>query len=94
MRLVKWTDENGVVRQSYIKDDDPDEMAVYGILHEPPDLSVLNWDDIQKELQEKLIERGLITFADVQAGGKALTQVITTVMKNRILYLYRQKKDI
>ncbi len=94
MRLVKWHDELGNVRQSYIKDSDPDEMAEHGIPHEPPDLSLLDWNSIQNELKEKLIDMGLISFADVQAGGRALDRAISSVVKNKVLYLYRQKKEI
>lgn len=91
MRLVQWVDENGYVRQSYVKDDDPDEMAVSGIRHEPPDITRLDWEAIQRELHNELVKRNLISWKDIQAQQNSLVPTISSVLKRRLIALYREK---
>jgi len=91
MRLAKWIDEKGYHRQSWIKDDDPDSMATSGIRHEPPDLSRIDWADVERELHNELVKRGLISWKDVQAQQNTLVPLITSLMKRRLITLYREK---
>ena len=91
MRLVQWTDTKGYVRQSFIKDDDPDDMAKKGIRHEPPDVTRIDWDEVQKDLHNELVRRGLISWADVQAQQSTLEPAILAVLKRRLIALYREK---
>lgn len=91
MRLVQWTDAEGYKHQSYIKDDDSDDMAEKGIRHEPPDLSRIDWKEVEKELHNELITRGLISWADVQAQQTTLGPAILAVLKRRLITLYREK---
>ena len=92
MRLVQWEDKNGYLRQSWIKDSDPDEMAKSGIRHDPPDLSVIDWKEVQKELHNELVKRDLISWRDVQNQQNTLVPVISNVLKRRLIALYRQKE--
>lgn len=91
MRLVQWTDESGYVRQSYIKDDDPDDMADKGIRHEPPDVARIDWEQVKIDLHNELVSRGLVSWADVQAQQTTLEPVILAVLKRRLIALYREK---
>jgi hypothetical protein len=91
MRLVQWTDSRGYVRQSFIKDDDPDDMAKKGIRHEPPDLTQIDWDDVQRDLHNELVKRGLISWRDVQVQQSTLGPAIEAVLKRRLIALYREK---
>jgi hypothetical protein len=91
MKLVQWTDSKGYVRQSYIKDDDPDDMAKKGIRHEPPDLSRIDWGEVERDLHNELVKRGLISWADVQAQQNTLGPAILAVFKRRLIALYREK---
>lgn len=91
MRLVQWTDSKGYVRQSYIKDDDPDEMAEKGIRHEPPDVSRIDWSEVERDLHNELVQRGLISWKDVQAQQNTLGPAIQAVLKRRLIALYREK---
>ena len=91
MKLVQYKEENGYLRQSYIKDSDPDEMAKSGIKHDPPDLSAINWEDVQRELHNELTKRGLITWGDVQRQQSTLAPAIALVLRRRLIALYRQK---
>jgi len=91
MRLVQWTDKGGYLRQSYIKDDDPDGMAVSGIRHEPPDITRIDWEGVQRDLHNELVKRGLISWKDVQAQQSTLVPAISSVLKRRLIALYREK---
>ena len=91
MRLVQWTDSEGYVRQSFIKDDDPDDMAEKGIRHEPPELDRIDWEAVQRDLHNDLVNRGLISWADVQAQQNTLEPAILAVLKRRLIALYREK---
>ena len=66
MRLVTWEDEKGFMRQSYVPDNAPDSRASSGIAHNPPDLSEMDWGEVERELNNALIAQGLITWQDVQ----------------------------
>ncbi len=91
MRLVTWYDEDGFLRQAYGRNEDPDEIVQEsGIRHEPPDVRQLDWDELAKELNNLLIERGLITWMDVQKQQDALINTVKTVMKRKLIALYRQ----
>jgi len=89
MRLVKWTDKNGYRRQSLIRNNDPDTEAPGGIPQEPPDLSQLDWPAIAKEMHNLFIDRGLITWRDVQASHNGVSAVIQTVLRRRIVELFK-----
>lgn len=92
MKLVKWYDDDGFLRQSYIRDTDVEEDArELGVRHEPPDFSVIDWKEVERELNNTFIERGIITWNDVQKNQDAFMSTITIAMKRRLIALYRQK---
>lgn len=91
MRLVTWEDKDGYLRQAHVKDSDPDSMAKKGVQHKMPDLSQIDWDDVQKELHNILVRRGLVTWADVVEQQNSLGPTIASVLKRRLVALYRQK---
>lgn len=91
MKLVKWEDGNGYLRQSYVMEGDPDSAAPKGLPHEPPDLSEINWDEVQRDLHNALLEQGLTTWQDVQAQQNTLGPMIVSALKKRIIALYRKK---
>ena len=91
MKLVQWEDTMGYTRQAYIKDGDPDSMAKSGIRHEPPDLSRIDWEEVERELHNELVRRGLITWQDVQAQQSTLIPAVSSVLKRQLIALYREK---
>lgn len=92
MRLVQWTDENGYLRQSYVKEGDPDSMAPSGLQYEPPDLNEINWEGVLRDLHNALLEQGLVTWHDVQVQQNTLGPMIVSALKKRLVALYRAKK--
>jgi len=92
MKLVTWYDDDGFLRQVTARDGDSEtEARETGIKHEPPDLSELDWVDVQRKLHNLLVERGLNTWADVQDAQGAYTNAIQVVVRPKITALYRSK---
>lgn len=90
MRLVFWIDEQGYKHNSYVRDSDPDEMAPLGYLHDPPNLVQLDWEGIQRELHNLLVDRGLITLEDVQRQQRNVQSAIQAVLLRKMIDLYKQ----
>lgn len=92
MRYVTWTDERGYKHRSLIRDTDPDTAAPMGIPSDPPDLSQINWANLEKALHNALVDRGLFTWDDVQRSGNSLVGAINSVLKREVQTLYRQQE--
>ena len=90
MRLVKWVDENGFKHRAYVREEDSDDMAMEsGIPADPPDLSRLDWDEIQRELHNMLSDFGLFTIEDVTKSRTGLENSVKAVVQAKITALYR-----
>lgn len=87
MKLVKYTDADGYNRQSLVRNagDDPEQ----GIPQDPPDLSQIDWQGVQRDLHNELVTRELITFRNVSKSPGGLGAAVVTVLKNRLVHLYR-----
>lgn len=93
MRKVVWTDRGGWRRVSWVRDDDPDDMAPQGIPAGPPDLSKMDWEEVGKKINNALIDRDLLTWKDVQQQQNGVTNVITSVLRQEIILQYRLMED-
>jgi hypothetical protein len=65
-------------------------------MQSPPDLRGLDWAAIVRELHNLLVDRGLITWKDVQVSQNGINSALMTVLKNKIINLYKLqevKKD-
>lgn len=89
MRLVQWTDDRGYYRLSYLRDDDPDELAPQGVPANPPDINSLDWEEIKRELHNHLVSARLLSWKDVQDSQRGVTTVVNAVVKRRLLVLFR-----
>jgi hypothetical protein len=86
MKLVTWTDEDGFNHQSLLRSDDPDEMAIYGIPLDPPDLAECSIpEEVRKGLHNELLSRGLISWADVMAQQDGVTATVQKVARRHNL---------
>ncbi len=82
MRIVKFTDKNGYIRSSWIKDEDPDSMGKYGVPVEIPDVeNSLDWDGFKRDLHNSLMENGLYTMEDVMKSGQAFAPAMTVLKR-------------
>jgi hypothetical protein len=91
MKNVVWTDGDGYKHVSRLRDRDPDHMAPEGIPLDPPDLSQLDWQEIQRELHNLLVDKELFTWKDVQRSQNGVSSSILSVMKRPIVALYRNR---
>lgn len=89
MKIVKWTDGRGYIHQSRLRDIDPDTEARNGIPHDPPDLDLIDWDVLKRDLHNALVEKGLITWEDVQQQQNGVSSTAMRVFKRHIIRLYR-----
>lgn len=89
MRRVIWEDRNGYTRASLIRDGDPDEAAEHGIPVDPPNLDRIDFEEVKRDLHNELVRRGIFTYKDVQREQRAITASITSVLKKRVVDLYK-----
>jgi len=89
MKKVVWTDRAGYLRAAMIRDDDPDEMAEAGIPLNPPDLEDLDWEGIKRDIHNSLVQSELYTWKDVLRLQNAISGIVSRVMKQHIVRLYR-----
>jgi len=90
MRIVEWKDKEGYMRRRQVKDGDPDELGPLGVPVESPDITTLDWDEIKRDLHNRLMARGLYTFQDVQRSQTGISSVVRAVLTKRIMLLYRE----
>lgn len=92
MKEIKWTDSDGRRRVRLIRNRDPASVAqTQGIPQEPPDLDRLNWEQIKVDLHNRLMDLGLLTWKDVQRSQTGVTSAILTVLRKRVINLYKEK---
>lgn len=89
MRTVEYEDRAGYIRATLIRDDDPDEMAEQGIPLEPPDLELLDWEGIRRDIHNSLVHARLFTWQDVLKKQNAVGGIVARVIKRHIVRLYR-----
>ena len=94
MRLVTWTDDKGYHRRAYVREGDLDDRAPdLGVPADVPDISLIDWEEVKKDLHNLLSDRNYITWADVQVSQNGITTVVTSVLARRIIKLYRQQES-
>jgi hypothetical protein len=91
MKLVIWEDRRGWLHRSLVRDEDSDDMGPQGIAQDPPDIDEIDWDAVKKEIHNRLVEAGLVTWMDVQRGQNQIRGIIRAALQRRIIQLYRAK---
>lgn len=90
MKNVIWQDQDGYKHRSLIRDDQPDHMAAEGIPQDPPDINQLDWEGIKREIHNSLVEQGITSWSEVQRRGNAVGSTVASVIRPKIILLYRQ----
>jgi hypothetical protein len=89
MKKVQWVDDKGWKHVSIVRDNARPEEYPKGLPSDPPDLKQINWEGVQKELHNILIDRGLISFADLQKPNNGLENAVRSVLLKEIISLYK-----
>lgn len=87
MKVVIYVDEEGYKRQVLLRDQDNDPRL--GIPQEPPDINALDWEAIKRDLHNQLVDRKLMSWADVQKAQNGISASITAALKRELINLYR-----
>ena len=91
MRRVEYTDEHGYKRVVLLRSEDEDPRV--GIPVGPPDLRDLDWDEFRRDLNNILVERGLLTWENVVEQQTGLRGAIQQAMRNRLSLLYKRARS-
>ena len=89
MKLVEWTDENGWKRGSLLREQDLDVLRESGVPVGPPNLDLVDWEGVKRDLHNQLYDKRLFTWDDVVAKQSGVTTSILTAFRKRIVMLYR-----
>jgi hypothetical protein len=90
MKYVMWRDRDGYPHRSILRDNDPDELAPQGIPAEPPDVGQLDWEQVRRDLQGQLMERGLYSVKDIDGHQDALSGAVLSALRTKLIRLYRE----
>lgn len=89
MKEIIYTDDEGHQRRTYVRDDDPDNMAECGVPAGPPDVREIDMDWLLKEVNRVLVSAELFDWDDVQRKPGGVTPAVN-VFKRALINLYRQ----
>jgi len=92
MRIVMWTDKDGYLHRSMVRDQDPDEEAQRGVPMDPPSLDEVDWEGVKRDIHNALVSQGLITWRDLQRQGN-LKGLIVSAVKPRIISLFKRQLE-
>jgi hypothetical protein len=92
MRVVIWEDRRGYKHRSLIRDDDPDEAGPQGILQDPPDLHLVDWETVIKNMHNAFVEAGVYSWETMQ-NANTLQPTIFRSVKPEVIRLFRSLKN-
>jgi hypothetical protein len=90
MRQVTYKDRNGYLRVSLIRDTDPEDMAPKGLPVGPPDFELIDWEEVKRQLSNLLVERGILTYTDIQHNPSAVSSCVRSCLTSRVVNVYKQ----
>ena len=80
MRIYRWQDDDGYSRQVLLRNNDLDDNKKYGIPFDPPSLEDFSIpEEVRKDLHNELVDRGLISQADVLAQQSGVTGAVEKI---------------
>lgn len=92
MKVVKWVDKDGYKRRSLLRDSDPESMAEQGIPVGPPDLSGIDWSEVERLLHNALVDNEMFEWNDLVIKPNGVTNAIKTSMKRIVTELYKDRR--
>lgn len=92
MKHIIYTDKDGFVCRSLIKDTDSNDKAEFGVPAGPPDLRQLDWETLKRDVNNALASAELWTMEDFQKNSGGVT-FATNVLKRALILLYRESQQ-
>jgi hypothetical protein len=89
LKRVVYTDENNWKRCSLVPEDTDESEGKYGIPLGPPDINKLDWGYIKLEINNTLVDMGILSWTDFQANQQSVVAAMN-VVKRALFDLYRQ----
>lgn len=95
MRLLSWYDAAGYLRHAWVRDTDTLEMAQQGqgLPADPPDVTLLDWTAVQRELHNALARARLLTATQMQTSTAPLINICVQALKRELLRVYREQRS-
>jgi hypothetical protein len=90
MRRVTYTDKFGYKKVALVRDTDSDELAPQGVPIGPPDLSLIDWEEVTRELSNMLVDRGILTYQDIIRQNTAVSTSVKACLTSKIVVLFKQ----
>ncbi len=91
---MTW-DDKGWIRKALVPDSAPDELAQErGMAIGPPDLTLIDWELVRRDLHNELMNRGLHSWRDVQASQNGVSAAIRLVFNRRVIQLYKTEEKL
>lgn len=91
MRLVEYRDKDGYKKLVWLKEGN-DDISL-GIPQDIPNVKALDWNVIEKQLHENLLEHNFFTLDDVQSRHSEFINCILSTIKKPIFRLYQEDKS-
>lgn len=93
MRHVIITDKQGFKSRMLIRDSDGDEAAErIGVPAGPPDVRRIDWEQVQREINNLLVENGFFTWDQLMQSPTGLN-IVTLPIRRQLSALYRERKE-
>ena len=90
MRQVTFTDKFGFKKVSLIRDTDSDDLAPQGVPIGPPDLDLVDWEEVKRDLNNMLVDKGILTYQDIIRQNTAVSTCVKASLTSKIVILYKQ----
>lgn len=89
MKQVKWVDEKGWKHVSIVQDNAKPEQYAKGLPTDPPDMKSINWETVARDLNNILIDRNLLSYADLQRPNNGLENAVRSILLKEIILLFK-----
>jgi hypothetical protein len=90
MKAVVYKDKHGYLRRVLIRDDDGLDMAEYGLPAGPPDVELIDWEAVKRDINNILVQGEVFNYTDLQS--KRMLDSVAAVVKKQIARIYREKE--
>jgi len=89
MREVVYEDKNKYLRRVLLRDEDSVDMAAYGLPVGPPDIELMDWEAIKRDINNYLVRNNVRTRTDLQRTRSL--DVVCNALRREVDRVFREK---